>query len=182
MAGGLWTQTVYFFLTTEFIYHLLATFTHVFSSTIMITSLLDILVKIKHWNQSTTDTPSPATMLMYNNSTSPMSLVCNLNHNVTSPTDLSNNFPFLNDHGIPFLQTLLRNFHHSPGLTLSWSQSTGSLSRQLLSLPITSLHLQTQHICSSFMCSPNIAFLSMSSSTEAWSLCKTSISHRVCLQ
>ena len=48
MTSGLWTQTVYSFLTTEFIYYLLATSTHVFSSTIMITSLLDILVKTKH--------------------------------------------------------------------------------------------------------------------------------------
>jgi len=50
MAGGLWTQTVYSSLTTEFMYHLLVTSTHTFSSTIMITSLLDILVKTKHWN------------------------------------------------------------------------------------------------------------------------------------
>ena len=50
MAGGLWTQTVYFSSTTEFMYHLLVTSAHMFSSTIMITSLLDILVKTKHWN------------------------------------------------------------------------------------------------------------------------------------
>jgi len=50
MASGLQTQTVYSFLTTEFMYHLLATSAYVFSSTIMITSLLDILVKIKYWN------------------------------------------------------------------------------------------------------------------------------------
>ena len=50
MAGGSQTQMVYSFLTTEFIYHLLVTSAHVFSSTIMITSLLDILVKTKHWN------------------------------------------------------------------------------------------------------------------------------------
>ena len=50
MAGGLQTQTVYSSLTTEFIYHLLVTSAHVFSSTIMITSLPDNLVKTKHWN------------------------------------------------------------------------------------------------------------------------------------
>ena len=50
MAGGLRTQTVYSSLTTEFMYHLLVTSTHMFSSTIMITSSLDILVKTKHWN------------------------------------------------------------------------------------------------------------------------------------
>jgi len=47
---------------------------------------------------------------MYNNSASPMSLVCNPSHNVTSPTDLSNNSPSLNDHKIPFLWTSSRNF------------------------------------------------------------------------
>ena len=50
IASGLWTQTVYSFLTTEFIYHLLVTSAYMFSSTIMIISLPDILVKIKHWN------------------------------------------------------------------------------------------------------------------------------------
>ena len=50
MASGLRTQMVYSFLTTEFMYYLLATSVHVFSSISMITSLLDILVKIKHWN------------------------------------------------------------------------------------------------------------------------------------
>ena len=129
MASGLRTQTVYSYSTTEFMYHLLVTSTHMFSSTIMITSSLDILVKIKHQNQSAMDTSSPASMLMYNNSASPVSLVCNPSHNVTSPTDLSNNSPSLNDHGIPFLWTSSRNFHHLPGLTLSWSQSTGLLSR-----------------------------------------------------
>ena len=103
MAGDLQTQTVYSFLTTEFMYYLLVTSTHVFSSTIMITSLPDILVKTKHWNQSAMDTPSPASMLIYNNFASSVSLVCDPRHNITSPTDLSNNFPSLNDHGIPFL-------------------------------------------------------------------------------
>jgi len=45
------------------------------------------------------DTPGPASVLMYNNSASPVSLVCHLNHNITSPINLSNNFPSLNDHG-----------------------------------------------------------------------------------
>ena len=99
MAGGLQTQMVYSFLTTEFMYHLLVTSTHTFSSTIMITFLPDILVKTKHQNQSAMDTPGPASVLMYNNSASPVSLVCHLNHNITSPINLSNNFPSLNDHG-----------------------------------------------------------------------------------
>ena len=50
MASGLQTQMVYSSLTTEFMYHPLATSAHAFSSTIMITSSLDILVKTKHWN------------------------------------------------------------------------------------------------------------------------------------
>jgi len=50
MAGGLRTQTVYSSSTTEFMYHLLVISAHTFSSTIMITSLPDILVKTKHWN------------------------------------------------------------------------------------------------------------------------------------
>ena len=129
MAGGLQAQTVYSSSTTEFMYYLLVTSTHAFSSTIMITSLPDILVKTKHWNQSAMDTPGPASMLTYNNSASPVSLVCDPSHNVTSPTDPSNNSPSLNDHGIPFLWTSSRNFCHPPGLTLSWSQSTGSPSR-----------------------------------------------------
>jgi len=87
----------------------------------MITSLPDILVKTKYWNYSTTNTPGLASMLMYNNYASPVLLVCDPNHNVTSPIDLSNNFPSLNDHGIPFLWTSSRNFHHPLGLTLSWS-------------------------------------------------------------
>ena len=174
MAGGPQTQTVYSSSTTEFMYHLLVTSAHVFSSIIMITSLPDILVKTKHWNQSATDTPGPASVLMYNNSTSPVSLVCNPSHNITSPTDPSNNSLSLNDHGIPFLQTSSRNFHHPPDLTLSWSQLTSSPSRRSLSLPMTPSYLQTQHVCLFFMCSPNTAFLSISPPTEAWSLCQTS--------
>jgi len=49
------------------------------------------------------DTPGPAFMLMYNNSASLVSLVCDPSHNITSPMDLSNNSISLNDHGIPFL-------------------------------------------------------------------------------
>ena len=48
------------------------------------------------------DTPGPAFVLMYNNSTSSVSLVCDPSHNIISPTDLSNNSPSLNNHGIPF--------------------------------------------------------------------------------
>ena len=134
MAGSLWTQIVYSSSTTEFIYHLLVTSAYVFSSIIMITFLSDILVKIKHWNQFAMDTPGPASMLMYNNFASLVSLVCNPSQNVTSPMDLSNNFLSLNNHGILFLQTSLKNFHHSSSLILSWSQLTSSPSRQSLSL------------------------------------------------
>ena len=94
------------------------------------------------------DIPGPASMLMYNNSTSPISLVYDPNHNVISSTDLSNNFLFLNSHGILFLQTLLKNFCHSLGLTLSWSQSTGSSSRQFLSLLTTPSCLFVLHVFS----------------------------------
>ena len=174
MAGGLRTQTVYSSSTTEFMYHLLVTSAHAFSSTIMITSLPDILVKTKHWNQSAMDTSSPASMLIYNNSASSVSLVCDPSHNITSPMDPSNNSPSLNDHGIPFLQTSLRNFHYPLGLTLSWSQSTGSPSRQSLSLPITLSCPQIQHIYLSFMCFPNMVFFPMSPLIETWSLCQTS--------
>ena len=174
MASGLQTQTVYSSLTTEFMYYLLATSTHVFSSTIMITSLPDILVKTKHWNQFAVDTPGLASVLMYNNSASPVSLVCNSSHNVTSPTDFSNNFPFLNNYRIPFPQTSLRNFCHPLGLILSWSQLTGSPSRQSLFLLMTPSHPQTQHVYLSFMCFPNTVFLPMPPLTEAQSLCQTS--------
>ena len=87
MAGDLQIQMVYSFLTTGFIYHLLVTSTHVFSSIIMIISLLNILVKTKHWNQSAMDTPSPAFVLMYNNSASSISLACDPSHNITSSTN-----------------------------------------------------------------------------------------------
>ena len=96
MVSSIQTQTVYFSSTTEFMYYLQVISIHAFFSTIMITSLPDILVKIKNWNQSAMNTSSPAFMLIYNNSTSPVSLVCDLSHNVTSPMDLSNNSPSLN--------------------------------------------------------------------------------------
>ena len=159
---------VFFSLITEFMCHLLVTFTYVFSSIIMITFLPDILVKTKYCNQSATDTPSPASVLMYNNSASPVSLVCNSSHNVTSSIDLSNN------HGIPFLWTSSKNFYYPSGLILSWSQLTGSPSRQSLSLSIIPSHPWTQHIFLSFMYSPNTVFLSMSPLIEAQSLCQTS--------
>ena len=120
------------------------------------------------------DTPGPAFVMMYNNSTSLVSLVCNPSHNVTSPTDLSNNSPSLNNYGILFLWTSSRNFHHPLGLILFQLQLAGSLSRQSLSLPIISSCPQTQHVCLSFICFPNTVFLPISSPTEAQSLCQTS--------
>jgi len=50
--------------------------------------------------------PGLAFVLMYNNSASPVSLVCDLSHNITSPTDLSNNFLFLNDYENELQSTL----------------------------------------------------------------------------
>ena len=153
-------------------YYLLVISAHAFSSTIMITSLLDILVKTKHWNQFATDISGPASMLMYNNSTSPVSLVCNSSHNIISLIDLSNNSLFLNNHRIPFLLTSSRNFYYSPGSILSWSQSTSSPNRQSLSLPMIPSCLQTQHIYLFFMCSQNTVFLPMSPLTDVQSLCQ----------
>ena len=154
-------------------YYLLVISAHVSSSIIMITSLLDIMVKTKHWNQFAMDISGPAFVLIYNNSTSSVLLVCNPGHNVTSPMDLSNNSLSSNDHGILFLQTSLRNFHHSLNLTLPWSQLTGSPSRYSLFLPTTSLCSQTQHICSFFICFPNTVFLLVSPLIKAQSLCLT---------
>ena len=148
MANHLWTQMVLFFLITESIYHLLVISIHAFSSIIMIIFLLDTSVKTKYQDQFAVDIPGPASMLIYNNSISPISLVYNLSHNITSLIDLSNNFLFLNDYGIPFLQTSLRNFHHSPDLILSWSQSTGSPSRQSLSLSMMPSYLFILHVFS----------------------------------
>ena len=48
IASSLQTQIVYSSSTTEFMYYLLVTSAHTFSSTIMITSSPDILVKTKH--------------------------------------------------------------------------------------------------------------------------------------
>ena len=166
MANGLQTSTVFSVLIIESMYYLLITSTHIFSSIIMITFQLATLVKIKSQNQFAIDILSLASILIYNNSTSSMSLVYNLNYNVTSLTDLSSNFLFPNDYGIPFLQTLSRNFCYSLNLILFWSQSTGTLSKQFLSLFIILLYLQTQHICLSFICFSNMVFLPMLSLTE----------------
>ena len=46
---------------------------------------------------------------------------------------------------------------------------------------MTPLRPWTQHICLFFMCSPNMAFLSMSSPIEAWSLCQTSFNLQILL-
>ena len=96
-------QIVFFFLTTKSMYHLLVISIHTFSSIIMIIFLLDIMIKTKHWNQFTMDISGPISILIYNNSTSPISLVCDPSYNVTSLTNLLNNFLFLNNYGIPFL-------------------------------------------------------------------------------
>ena len=141
MADGLQTLMVFFSLTMESIYYLLVISAHIFSNIIMTTSLPDILVKIKHQNQFAADIPSPASMLMYNNSASPISLVYDPSHNITSLTNLLNNFLFLNNYEIPFPWTLSRKFHHSSDLILFKSQLTSSLSRQSLSLLMTPLHL-----------------------------------------
>ena len=119
MANSLQTQIVFSFLTTKSMYYLLVISIYMFSSTIMIISLPDILVKTKHQNQSATDTPGPASVLMYNNSVSSVLLIYDPSHNITSPIDLSNNSLFLNDHRILFLWTSLRNSYHSPNLILS---------------------------------------------------------------
>ena len=119
-----------------------------FSSIIIITSQLATLVRTKHWNQFPMDISSSVFILIYNNSASSMLLVCNLSHNITSLTDLSNNFLFPNNHRISFLQTLLRNSHYSLSLTLFQSLLTSSLNRRFLSLPIILLCLFILHIFS----------------------------------
>jgi len=103
MADSLWTPIVFSILMTEFTYYLLVISVHVFSSIIMIIFLLATLVRTKHWNSFTINIPSLVSMLMYNNSTSFISFVCDLNHNVTSLIDFSSNFLFPNGHEIPFL-------------------------------------------------------------------------------
>ena len=174
MASGLWIQTVFFSLITKFTYHLLVISVHIFSSIIMTTFLLDTMVKTKYWNQFTMDISSPASMLIYSNSVSPMLLVYDPSHNITSPIDLLNNFLFPNDYEIPFLWTSSRNFYYPLGLILFRSQLTGSLSRQSLFQPIILLYPQTQYVCLFFMCFPKTVFLPMSPLTEAQSLCQTS--------
>ena len=49
------------------------------------------------------DTPGLVSVLMYNNSASPVSLVYNPSYNITSPMDFLNDSPSLNDYEIPFL-------------------------------------------------------------------------------
>jgi len=103
MADSLWTPTIFFILMTESIYHLLVISVYAFSSIIMITFLLATLIKTKHCNSFATDILGPAFILMYNNSASLISLVCDLNHNITSLMDLSSNSLSLNNYGILFL-------------------------------------------------------------------------------
>ena len=66
------------------------------------------------------DTPGLASMLMYNNSTSPVSLVCDPSHNITYSMDLLNNSPSLNDHRIPCLFGDRKLFKRSIGLMTLW--------------------------------------------------------------
>ena len=75
IAGDLQIQIVFFFLTTESIYYLLVISVHGFSSIIMTTSLPDIMVKTKHWNQFAVDIPGLISVLIYNNSASPVLLI-----------------------------------------------------------------------------------------------------------
>jgi len=108
IADSLWIPIIFSILMTEFIYYLLVIFAYMFFSIIMITFLLATLVRKKHWNLFTIGISGLASILMYNNS-------------ITSLIDLSNNFLFPNDYGIPFLWTLSRNFCHFPSLILFWS-------------------------------------------------------------
>ena len=120
IANGLQTTTVLSILITGSMYHLLVISTYIFSSIIIIISLLDILVKTKYWNLFAMNISSPVFTLISNNSASFVLLVYKLSYNVISPTDLSNNFLFLNNYEILFLWTSLRNFHHYLDLTLFW--------------------------------------------------------------
>jgi len=104
IANSLWTPAVFFILITEPIYHLLVISVYAFSSIIMIIFLLATLVRTKHWNLFVVNILSLVSILMYNNFVSPMSFIYDLNHNITSFIDLSNNFLFLNNHGIPLHQ------------------------------------------------------------------------------
>jgi len=148
MANGLWTPMVFFISMIESTYYSLVISIHMFSSIIIIIFLLATLVQTKHWNSFAIDISSLASVLIYNNSASPVSLVCNLNHNITSLTDLSRNFPSPNDHGILFLYTLSKNSCHLLSLTLSWLLSTGLPSRQFLSLFTTPLCLFVLYVFS----------------------------------
>ena len=120
IANGLQTTTVLSILITESMYHLLVISIYIFSSIIIIISLLDILVKTKYWNLFAMNISGPVFTLISNNSASFVLLVYKLSYNVISPTDLSNNFLFLNNYEILFLWTSLRNFHHYLDLTLFW--------------------------------------------------------------
>ena len=100
MTNSLWIPIVFSILITESMYHLLVIFIHAFSSIIMITFLLATSVRTKCWNLFAMDIPTLVSILMYNNFTSSILLVCNLNYNITSLIDLSRNSIFLNDHGI----------------------------------------------------------------------------------
>ena len=90
-------------LIMEFMYYSLVISVYMFSSITIIIFLLATSVKIKHWNLFTADISGLAFALIYNNSTSLVSLVCNLSYNVTSPMNLSNNSLFLNNYRILFL-------------------------------------------------------------------------------
>ena len=103
IASGLQIQMVFSFLTTEFMYHPIVISVYASSSIIMITFLLDIMIKTKYWNQFAMDIPGPAPILIYNKSVGLVLLVYDLSHNITSPMDLSQNSLSLNDYGIPFL-------------------------------------------------------------------------------
>ena len=129
-----------------------------FSSIIMIIFLLATSVKIKHQNSFTMDISGLASILIQNNSASLVLLVCDLNHNITSLTDLSRNFLFPIDYRIPFLWTLSRNSYHPLDLTLSWSLLTGLPSRQFLFLSTTPsclfiLYVFSKHSISSYITS-----------------------------
>jgi len=150
IVNGLWTPMVFFVSITEFTYYPLVISAYVFSSIIMIIFLLATSVKTKHWNSFVMNIPGPVSILIYNNSTSLVLFVCNLNYNITSLIDLSSNSLFLNNHRIPFLWTSSRNSHYLPDLTLFWSLLTSSSSRWFLSLSTTPSHLFILHMFSKY--------------------------------
>ena len=92
--------------------------------------------------------PGLVSMLIYNNSANPVSLVYNPNLSITSLINPSSNSLSLNNHRILFLWTSLRNFCYSLSLTLSWLSLTSSPSKQFLILSITPSHLFILHILS----------------------------------